>query len=524
MSARCLVLPTPGGPRWASDAQGRNHIRWLFFVVFYAIVANVPFWIASRWFGLLPLGWFCLEYAGIGLLALCIPRMLAAGLLLLAIAADLLSAVSKTYYLAPTECLDNLGALQELSGARLAALGGLIAILLLSSGIAMTLRAGKIRGMSRCYAVLGLVSFIALGVSADCGTVVRETGHMPGLFHSMRPSDTARYNDYGNLWVSRYPLLRLVRNEWLFGGYRGKVSASLGDSARMASASAQAFRASGLVPGRRSQELPNVVLVLVESWGLNWDSVVRDGLVRPYLRPELAARYQVSQGTVPFFGSTVGGEARELCGSGIGFEIENVPEQGLEPCLPSQLASRGYHTIALHGMSGHMFRREVWYRSIGFQEQWFRDRFRQRGLPDCVGAFVGTCDAAVAGVIGQRLQTREATPDFAYWVTLNSHLPLPAPSGVRGAVSCADSPLLSGQPTLCSWYQLIYNVHDSVARLAVGPLGRPTVFVIVGDHSPPFANPTLRDKFSSKEVPYILLVPRQADAGPRQGDRAANGR
>jgi phosphoglycerol transferase MdoB-like AlkP superfamily enzyme len=175
-------------------------------------------------------------------------------------------------------------------------------------------------------------------------------------------------------------------------------------------------------------------------------------------------------------------------------------------------------------MSGHMFRREVWYRSIGFQEQWFRDRFRQRGLPDCVGAFVGTCDAAVAGVIGQRLQTREATPDFAYWVTLNSHLPLPAPSGVRGAVSCADSPLLSGQPTLCSWYQLIYNVHDSVARLAVGPLGRPTVFVIVGDHSPPFANPTLRDKFSSKEVPYILLIPRQADAGPRQGDRAANGR
>jgi uncharacterized membrane protein len=51
------------------------------FVFFYAIFANVPFWTASPWLGLLRNGLFCLEYAAVGLLALFVPRIVAAGLL-----------------------------------------------------------------------------------------------------------------------------------------------------------------------------------------------------------------------------------------------------------------------------------------------------------------------------------------------------------------------------------------------------------------------------------------------------------
>jgi sulfatase-like protein len=515
--ARFVHNPTSSGPQSMGDARGREHVRWLLFVVFYAIVANVPFWFASRWFGLLPLGWFCLEYAGIGLLALFVPPVLATVLLVVAIFGDLLSAVCKTYYLAPTECLMNLGALLEFPDPRLGAAVAVIAIILLIATVALTLPMAKIRGAYRSYAATGLIAFCVLSITADCAAVFRETGQMSNPFIGMRPGDSNKFSDYGNLWTGRYPLLRLVRDEELFGGDRSGVKASLEDSTPIASASERALRASRIDSGSATQQRPNVVLVLVESWGLDSDSAVRDALVQPYARPELVAQYEVSQGTVPFFGSTVGGESRELCGSEIGFKIENVSTQGLARCLPDRLASLGYRTIALHGMSGHMFNRQSWYRSIGFQEQWFRDSFRQRGLRDCVGAFVGTCDAAVADWLGRRLQTREASPDFAYWVTLNSHLPLPVPSGLPQAASCAITSLLSTQPTFCSWYQLVANVHDSVARLAMGELGRPTVFVIVGDHAPPFANPVLRTQFSGAEVPYVLLV-------PRQDNRAANDR
>jgi hypothetical protein len=501
-------------PQVAADTRSRDRIRWLVFAIFYAVIANVPFWLASHWFALLPLGWFCVEYAGIGLLALFVPPVVAGGLLLLAIAADLVSAVSKTYYLPPSECLMNLGALAELPGARLGAAMGLASIVLLIAASAVIFPVAKIRGAYRSYAALCLIGFAVVSVSADCLSVVRETGSVPNPFGGMRPGDANKFSDYGNLWIARYPSLRLARNETLFGVSRNTVSASPGSANPIASAANVALRASGIDSGNRPQEAPNLVLVLVESWGLDSDASVRDALVRPYAQPGLAARYNISQGTVKFFGSTVGGEGRELCGSDMGYQIEDLPTQSLQPCLPDRLAALGYRTIALHGMSGYMFHRQTWYRSIGFQEQWFRSNFQQRGLPDCVGAFVGTCDAAVAGWLGQRLQTKDTSPDFAYWVTLNSHLPLPVPAGLPGAASCALTPLLTSQAALCSWYQLVANVHDSVARLAMGPLGRPTVFVIVGDHAPPFANPTLRDQFSGAEVPYVLLVPKQQDRAP----------
>jgi len=524
MFAGWLHCPNQSSPPATGDMRSRDRIRWLGFVIFYAILANVPFWIAGHWFGLLPLGWFCVEYAGIGLLALFVPPVLAGGLLLLAIAADLISAVSKTYYLPPSECLMNLGALAELPGTRLGAAAALTAITLLIAAAAMFFPVAKIRGAYRFYAALCLAGFAVASVSADCVAVVRETGHVPNPFGGMRPVDANKFSNYGNLWIARYPGLRLARNERLFGGGRSTASASLGDAHPLASAAAVALHFSGIDSGNVSQEMPNLVLVLVESWGLSSDASIRDALVRPYTEPGLSARYEVSQGTVKFLGSTVGGEARELCNSDMGYQIEDVPMQRLQLCLPDRLVSLGYHTLALHGMMGHMFRRQTWYRSIGFQEQWFRDSLQQRGLPDCVGAFVGTCDAAVADLIGRRLRTRDPSPDFAYWVTLNSHLPLPVPSGLPGAASCALTPLLARQATLCSWYQLVANVHDSVARLAMGPLGRPTVFVIVGDHAPPFANPTLRDQFSGAVVPYVLLVPRQEEPALKQENRAANDR
>jgi phosphoglycerol transferase MdoB-like AlkP superfamily enzyme len=39
-------------------------------------------------------------------------------------------------------------------------------------------------------------------------------------------------------------------------------------------------------------------------------------------------------------------------------------------------------------------------------------------------------------------------------------------------------------------------------------MARPTIFVIVGDHAPPFSDTASRSQFSSAEVPYVLLLPR----------------
>ena len=254
--------------------------------------------------------------------------------------------------------------------------------------------------------------------------------------------------------------------------------------------------------------MPNLVVIVVESYGLDQESAVQQALVEPFMQPALLARYQVLQGTVPFYGTTVAGEARELCGNSIGFHLLEASAQELQNCLPDRLASLGYHNIAVHGMDGHLFDRQSWYHTIGFHEVWFHDQLDQQKLPDCKGAFTGTCDAPIAQWIAQRLEGKHNDPDFIYWMTLNSHLPVLVPSPLKTRASCAFSSTLSQQPALCSWYQLESNVLQSAAGLAMAGLGRPTVFAIVGDHLPPFSDPVLRSQFTPGIVPYLVLAPR----------------
>jgi Sulfatase len=493
------------------DWNHTNRAQSLFFVFFYAILTNIPFWAASHWLDLLPLGWLCLEYAGVGLLALFLPQTLAAALLLLVIAADLISGVSKTYYLSPTECLSNFTSLHQLPASRLIVMVAVAFLILCVAAIAAYLPVGNIRTDHRGRTAAGLIVFMAVALSVDCGAIVRETGRLPNPFQMARPGDANKYSDLHNLWISRYPVIRLVRDQKLFG--HARASASQPDSSPVPSAMALALSATNLTAGEISHQ-PNVVLVLLESWGINQDLDVRNSLVRPYEQPALLARYRVMQGTVPFYGSTIAGEARELCGNNIGYHLLDASSQELRGCLPDRLATSGYHAIALHGMDGHMFKRSSWYTTIGFQERWFKDSFREQGLLDCGGAFIGTCDAAIAEWIAQRLDRKDANPQFVHWMTLNSHLPVPIPAVLPAGAPCSPIPSLAQQPALCSWYQLVANVHDSVSRIAMSKLARPTVFVIVGDHAPPFASPTLRSQFSSTDVPYVLLLPRSYD-GPR---------
>ena len=119
-----------------------------------------------------------------------------------------------------------------------------------------------------------------------------------------------------------------------------------------------------------------------------------------------------------------------------------------------------------------MFDRTAWYKAIGFQERWFHDQFKQDGLSDCIGLFIGTCDADIAAWIGRRLKEPSPRPYFIHWMTLNSHLPVPVPSPLADGAPCSLALSLTPKSPLCSWYQLVANVHSSVALLATGPLAR----------------------------------------------------
>lgn len=252
---------------------------------------------------------------------------------------------------------------------------------------------------------------------------------------------------------------------------------------------------------------PDFVLVMVESWGLLEDQALADALTAGYQAPDIQTRYRVSQGTVPFDGPTLAGEGRELCQSRIGFGLLSISEPQGAACLPALLRSLGYRSISIHGYVGGMFERDHWHRKIGFEQSWFLNLLSRERLPICDGAFPGICDTSIPQWIGTRLLQRSGEqPVFVYWVTLNSHLPVPENPHVPDTGACSANPELRDSKSLCSWFRLVSALHLSVQNLALDTT-RPTVFVLVGDHAPPFTSESVRQRFSASAVPYVILDP-----------------
>jgi hypothetical protein len=514
LSYRAKRLIAPMLPySWATRVT--ENLSWLCFVAFYCIICNIPYWIAAHEFGFSPLGWFCAQYAAVGLVALFVPRFVTLVWLLALTAADIICGACITYHVPIRECLENIRFAFESSIAHpFRSLSVLLPALLIAA-TATLLPSKELPKNQRRIAGACLIVFAVVIVGGDALSIRRETGHFPIPFQTRPVRDRLGFGSSNALQLTRVPIVRLSRL-WKMD----EKLIALEEKGRMArspvpSAMAVGLDAAGITSGVGNRQLPNLVLVLVESWGLAEDSPLRNAMVQPYSQPELLANYEVLQGSVPFYGATIAGEARELCGNSIGYYLIRAPASDLKNCLPQRLAKLGYDRIAIHGFSRHMYLRSVWYPTIGFQEQWFHEQLQEQGLPDCNGVFVGTCDADIAAWIGRRLDADSSRPKFIHWMTLNSHLPAPVPLSLPNAAPCLAAEGLEPDSELCSWYQLVANVHRSVAQLALDPLSRPTVFVIVGDHAPPFGDPSLRDRFSQSDVPYVVLVPRSAHNPPK---------
>jgi hypothetical protein len=491
---------------WFERVYG--NVPWLSFVAFYAVLANIPYWFASREFGFSPLGWFCIQYVVVGLVALVVPRFVSASLLLAIIFADFLCGICRSYDLPVQTTLQNISAADAFTGTRLVCAAATVLLAVLGAAISLFLPGNGLPNNQRRRTAVCLLAFGLFIVGTDIFSIHLATGHLPDSLRSTTGVDGVDLRMSHMPKLARVPVIRLARMLVAEHAIRSVEKIDAASVAAVPSATEVGLRNAGIVSDRRNGESPNLVLVVVESWGLAGDSHLKEAMVQPYLQPDLLARYEVVQGTVPFDGTTIPAEARELCGSSLAYHLLNATASELKGCLPDRLAALGYYDIALHGMSGHMFNRSEWYKTIGFQETWFHEGFRHQGMPDCMGPFIGTCDADIAAWIGRRLEEDSPQPYFIHWMTLNSHLPVFVPSTLgHGAPCLADLSLTPNTP-LCSWYQLIANVHQSVSQIAMRKLDRPTVFIIVGDHAPPFGDPALRSKFSQSDVPYVVLLPR----------------
>lgn len=263
----------------------------------------------------------------------------------------------------------------------------------------------------------------------------------------------------------------------------------------------------------------HLVLIVVESLGQpRGNKAMADKLFALYRNPAVTARYEASQGTTLYYNSTTSGEIRELCGRwGDYYELLDRNDKG---CLPARMRAKGYEAHALHSFTGKFFERATWYPHVGFQDATFDRDLIAEGALKCGGVFPGACDRFVPHMIAERLRTAK-TPQFLYWLTLNSHLPVPPGLNLNVDHCEKVSPELAASfPMICRQFSIFDDIDRALVAEITADDFPDADILLVGDHMPPYFDRHHRTQFDPEHVPYLYL--KRRDAAPDAGGQPDN--
>lgn len=234
-------------------------------------------------------------------------------------------------------------------------------------------------------------------------------------------------------------------------------------------------------------------------------------MLEPLQSPRLKERYHIETGIIPKVGGTVEAEIRELCQAQVRTKYPNPAYLPRRKCLPHLLKERGYRTTGVHGNSGQVFSRHVWWKGLGLEQRLFTDQIRRitgrdRSCPPSVWKSA-RCDVDALEAIRERVLERPGK-DFVHWLTLNAHQPVQQPDTTLTELRCSDQPFLQRENRLCRELQFQHIVTSLLAETATDPDLPDTAIILVGDHAVGFSMDHEKRFTRRGFVPYVVLWPK----------------
>ena len=456
-----------GEPRARDFAGLLSRDAWLFAAV-AVLIPNLPFLFLSIF--ACPTRTLSISlYVMVAMLALWVPAWIAVALLVLAVGLDVVQVIAGVFDLGPDEIVASIQyavAFDVFASPVYLVIAAALVTTTIATAILIVRYRQNLRRARALPALLCAFALLAFDVSANALTLKK----MGFLYEAQTPFDSA---------IAQTGL------------------------------DADAIAASG----------HNVLLVVVEGMGA-FDDPAHQALLAGALQTAgLDDAHTLTTGMSRYVGSTTGAESRELCGAW--GNHRDYMDKAHGDCLPARLAAKGYDTAAFHAFTGDFFDRRDWYPNIGFAHAAFMEELTRTdpkmATHHCGLTLTGLCDLDVADKVEAFMTQAGDTPRFGYWLTLNTHMPVPADIGTP-RLGCADGGPF-GDRTVCMMTEMWIDVLKRVAAIARDPRLKTTDILIVGDHNPPLWTRHGRGLFRPGHVTWFALKAKDGAAPQRHASR-----
>lgn len=416
-----------------------------------------------------------LDYAALGLLAFLLPRRLVVALFMLLTFYIVITVSSRIFYFTINSLLDSLDEVfynNMFENAKMLGLALLVSAVMTFIFSAILPR--NFKPLNIKHFTFASVVLIALMLPERFMTNPQEQFYFrlnKVAFYMLRPIEQAEYEK----------LFGFIENDQI----SDTKSSSFG------------------IARLQDETEQNILLIVFESLGSFANSETDAIYLEDFKTPELSGKYNVSFGKIPFKGSTVAGEVRELCNK----EYITTHPKGLNAieCLPNILSRRGYKSFALHGFYSKYFSRNEWYADLAFDKQVFLEDIPHDKNKRCGVNLIGVCDRDSLSRLSQEIdQAQQAKQKFfAYWMTMETHRMIDDHDS-NGKVDCAKHGIRNSE--VCELTKKTSRILADIAEFAA-KLDN-TKILIVGDHTPHFMLHSEREYYDYRHVPYIYLEPK----------------
>ncbi len=250
------------------------------------------------------------------------------------------------------------------------------------------------------------------------------------------------------------------------------------------------------------------MVIIVESWGLINDSLIRNQ-VRQFINQKIVEKgFTFNWGMTSFSGSTTSAALKQFLNlkGYYNYFLNKTSLSTGDSSLFDIKNTQGYHTAGFHSYTGKMFARSTWWPNIGMQNVYFRENYLAEHLnePNSIqeeSPFPAIKDELMFDYLLNK--TRGPQKEFAYFLTVNSHLPFryktatiyPTLTNQINNLQISDE----AKSQLMFIYEQLYYYIDKLAKSKFKRI------IIMGDHVPPYININDRHFYNDQNVPYLYL-------------------